>query len=63
MTGISRRDWLARMTAGGAALALEMARLRQALAAEAVQKGVARVKGDAHIGGAPARPGMEVKPG
>lgn len=63
MTGISRRDWLVRTAAGAAALALEMARLRQALAAEAVQKGVARVKGDVRIGGAPAKPGMEVKPG
>jgi hypothetical protein len=63
MTTITRRDWLARMAAGGAALALEMARLRQALAAEAVPKGVARVKGDVRIGGAPAKLGMDVKPG
>ena len=63
MRGISRRVWLARMTAGGAVLALEMARLRHALAAGAVQKGVARVKGDVRIGGEPAKPGMAVRPG
>ena len=62
MNGISRRAWLARAAAGGAALALEMARLRQALAAEAVPKGVARVTGDARIGGEPAKPGMVVRP-
>lgn len=62
MTGISRRAWLMRAAAGGAALALGMAQLRHALAAEAVRKGVARVKGEVRIGGAPARPGMEVKP-
>lgn len=63
MTGLSRRAWLARMTAGGAALAVGMARLREALAAEAVKKGVARVRGDVSIGGRPATPGMEVRPG
>jgi hypothetical protein len=62
MTKLTRRDWLARMTAGGAALALEMGRLREALAAETVQKGVARVKGDVRIGGEPAKPGMVVGP-
>jgi hypothetical protein len=63
MTEISRRDWLKQVTAGGAAIALGMAELRQALAADAVTKGVARVKGDVRIGDIPAKPGMEVKPG
>jgi len=63
MTGISRRTWLARTAAGGAALALGMAQLRQALTAEAVAKGVARVRGEAQINGNPAKRGMEVKPG
>lgn len=63
MIGHSRRAWLARMMAGAAALALEMARLRYALAAEAVRKGVARVKGDVRIDGELAKPGMEVRPG
>ncbi len=62
MTRISRRAWLAR-AAGGAALALEMGRLRAALAAEAVAKGVARVRGEARIGDRPARRGMEVGSG
>jgi len=63
MNGMTRRDWLARTTAGTAVLALEMARLRYALAAEAVRKGVARAKGEVLIGGVPAKPGMEVRPG
>ena len=58
MKDMSRRDWLART----AALALGMAQLRQALAADAVRKGVARVRGEAAISGRPARRGMEVKP-
>jgi hypothetical protein len=62
MSGLTRRDWLARVTAGSAALALEMAHLRRALAAGAVKKGIARVKGDVRIGGEPAKPGMEVRP-
>jgi hypothetical protein len=61
MTGISRREWLARAAAGGAALA--MAQLREALAAGAVQKGVARARGDVRIGDKPAQPGTEVRPG
>ena len=40
-----------------------MARLREALAAETVKKGIARVRGEASVGGRPARSGMEVKPG
>ena len=63
MTGLSRRAWLARMAAGSAALALEMARLRQALAAEAVPEGVARLRGEARIGDRPAARGSQVKPG
>jgi hypothetical protein len=51
------------MAAGGAALALGMARLRQALAQGSVAPGVARVKGDARVNGKPAQRGMEVKPG
>ena len=61
MKSMSRRSWLARMTAG--TLALGMAHLREALAADAVGKGVARVRGDARINGKPAKQGMEVKPG
>lgn len=63
MTRQSRRNWLRRAGAGTLALALGMAQLRRALAAGAVQKGVARVKGEVRIGNAPATPGMEVKPG
>src|SRR5262245_47418985 len=59
----SRRHWLKRAAAGGAVLALGMDGLRNALAAGAVQKGVARAKGDVRIGDAPATSGMEVKPG
>jgi len=62
MGRISRREWLGRTVAGGAALALGMARLREALAADAVKKGVARVRGEATVGGRPAERGMEVKP-
>ena len=62
MTDRSRREWLARTAAGAAALALAMAELRQALAADAVQKGVARVRGEATVAGRPAKRGMEVKP-
>jgi hypothetical protein len=61
--GISRRAWLARAAAGGAALALGMVQLRRALARGAVETGVARVRGDVRINGKPARVGMEVKPG
>ena len=62
MKAMTRRDWLAQMAAGGATLALGMAHMRQVLAAGAVQKGVARVKGDVRIGGELVKPGMEVKP-
>jgi hypothetical protein len=63
MTMATRRAWLKRMAAGGAALALGMARLRQALALGSVAPGVARVQGDARVNGKPAERGMEVKPG
>jgi hypothetical protein len=53
---------MGKAAAGSAALALGMARLRNALAADAVQKGVARVRGEATVGGRPAQRGMEVKP-
>jgi hypothetical protein len=60
---MSRRAWLKRMAAGGAALATGMVQLRRALARGAVETGVARVRGDVRINGMPARVGMEVKPG
>ena len=60
---MSRRAWLARAAAGGAALAAAMAGLRRALARGAVEPGVARVRGDARINGKPAQRGMEVRPG
>ena len=62
-TGISRRTWLLRAAVGGAALALGMAPLRNALAADPVEKGVSRVQGDVRINGKPAQQGMAVKPG
>lgn len=62
-TRISRRTWLARAAAGGATLALGMARLRDALAADAVEQGVYRLRGDVRINGKPARQGMVVTPG
>ena len=54
MTRISRRAWLARAAAGGATLALGMARLRHALAAGGIKEGVSRVRGDVRINGKPA---------
>lgn len=63
MAEMSRRAWLARMAAGGVALASGMALLRRALAMGAVEPGVARVRGDVRISGKPAQRGMEVKPG
>lgn len=62
-TGISRRTWLSRAAAGGATLALGMARLRNALAAGAVASGVYRVRGDVRINGKPAKQGMQAKAG
>jgi hypothetical protein len=63
MTGNSRRDWLKRAAAGGAALTVAMARLRQALAMGSVEAGIARARGDVRVNGQAARRGMEVKPG
>jgi len=63
VTGNSRRDWFKRAAAGGAALALAMAHLRQALAMGTVEAGIARVRGDVRVNGQAARRGMEVKPG
>jgi len=48
-----------RFLGAGAALLL----VRDALAAGTLEKGVYRVRGDARINGAPAKPGMEVKAG
>jgi hypothetical protein len=62
MSENSRRQWLARAAAGSAAIALGMAHLREALAADAVRRGVARARGEATVGGRPAQQGMEVKP-
>jgi hypothetical protein len=47
----------------GAALAVQMGWLRDALAAGSVEKGVYRVKGDVRINGVPAKEGMDVKAG
>jgi hypothetical protein len=44
-------------------MAVQCAFLRRALAAGSVEKGVARVRGDARINGAPAKKGMDVKAG
>ncbi len=49
--------------ASAAALALNMAWLRQALAAGSVEKGVYRVRGDVRINGTPAKEGADVKAG
>lgn len=57
---VDRRQWL-RMSA--AMLALQMAWLRDALAAGSVEKGVHRVRGDVRINGTPAKEGMDVKAG
>jgi hypothetical protein len=57
---LERRQWL-RMSA--AMLALQMAWLRNALAAGSVEKGVHRVRGDVRINGTPAKEGMDVKAG
>jgi len=63
MESLSRREWLTRTAAGAAAVVLGLERLQEALAAGAVPGGMARVRGDVRIGGAPATRGMEVKPG
>ena len=63
MSHMTRREWLLKTSAGAAAIAAGMTMLREALAAESVRKGVARVRGEVRIGDRPAVPGMEVKPG
>jgi hypothetical protein len=55
-----RRQWL---RAAAAMLALQMAWLREALAAGSVEKGVHRLRGDVRVNGAPAREGMDVNAG
>jgi len=52
---VSRRDWL--RSAGALLL------VGEALAAGRLEKGVYRVRGDVRVNGAPAREGMEVRPG
>ena len=63
MKAISRRTWLTRTAAGGAALALGMTELRRALAQGDVAPGIARVRGEARVNGKSAQRGMEVSPG
>lgn len=63
MTRISRRTWLARVALGGAGAALGVARLREALAAGAVEKGIYRLQGAVLVNNIAAQRGMEVKPG
>lgn len=63
MTAMTRRAWIAHLAAGGAALTLEMAGLRRALAAGSVARGVARVRGEVRVNDRPAQRGMEVGPG
>jgi hypothetical protein len=53
-----RRDWLL-----GVFVAVQFAFLRRALALGGVEKGVARVKGDARVNGVPAKEGMDIKAG
>jgi len=55
-----------RRFAGGAlaaAIAVQMAWLRGALAAGSVEKGVYRIRGDVRVNGVPAKEGMDVKAG
>lgn len=52
---VSRRGWLQ----GAAALLV----VREALAAGSVEQGVYRVRGEARVNDAPAKAGMQVKPG
>lgn len=57
----SRRSLLGLVV--GLPLAAQLAQLRNALAAGQIEKGVYRVRGDARINGAPAKPGQDVKAG
>jgi len=56
---LTRRTWLKLLAIAG----IGSAPLRNALAAGSVERGVYRVRGDARVNDAPARPGMEVRPG
>jgi hypothetical protein len=60
---VSRRAWLSGAAISAAALAVGMARLRDALAAQALAQGVARVRGEARVNGQPAQRGMAVRAG
>lgn len=54
-----RREWLV----SASSISVQLFFLRRALAAGSVEKGVARVQGDARINGVPAKEGMDVKAG
>lgn len=56
-----RRRWLLGTTS--ASLALRWARLREALAAGSVEQGIYRLRGEAWVNAAPARPGRTIRPG
>ena len=57
----SRRSLLGLVA--GLPLAVQLARVRSALAAGRIEKGVYRVRGDARINGAPAKQGQDVRAG
>jgi hypothetical protein len=57
---VRRRSFL---SLPAALLALQMAGLRESLAAGAVEKGLYRVRGDVRVNGSPAVEGMEIKVG
>lgn len=63
MRKMSRRAWLKRAAAGGAALTAAMGYLRHALAMGEVPPGVYQTRGDVRINGKPAQRGAELKPG
>jgi hypothetical protein len=56
----SRRHLL---QAGTAAIAVQMAWVRAALAAGSLEKGIYRIRGDVRVNGTPAREGMDVSAG
>ena len=57
----SRRSLLGLVA--GLTLAAQLAKMRTALAAGQIEKGVYRVRGDARINGSPAKPGQDVRAG
>ena len=57
----SRRRLIGRALA--AAVAVQMAGLRELLAAGSVEKGIHRLRGDVRVNGVPAKEGMDVKAG